>query len=98
MFDLKEYMKEFEESILEALDENNTYEAEIILKEGWTTLHNLIDDVRDVYLYGEEMKYDWLDVDKFLRKLVEITSCVANGISEPLNLHEYDTGDYDDEQ
>ncbi|HGU6173193.1 TPA: hypothetical protein ACNABL_004766 [Escherichia coli] len=93
MFDLKEYMEELEENIQEALAENNTYEAEIILKEGWTTLHNLIDDVRDAYLYGEEMKCDWQDVSKFLRKLVELTTDVANEISEPLSL-----GEYDDEQ
>lgn len=90
MFDLKEYIEELEEDIQEALNENNTYEAEIILKEGWTTLHNLIDDVRDVYLYGEEMKYDWQDVDKFLRKLVELTTHVTNEISEPLSLGEYE--------
>lgn len=90
MFDLKEYIKELEEDIQEALDENNTYEAEIILKEGWTTLHNLIDDVRDAYLYGEKMIYDWWDVDKFFVKLVELTTCVANEISVPYGFDEYE--------
>lgn len=90
MFNLKEYMEELEEDIQEALNENNTYEAEIILKEGWTTLHNLIDDVRDAYLYGEKMIYDWWDVDKFLVKLVELTTYVANEISVPYEFNEYE--------
>lgn len=95
MFDLKEYMREFEESILEALDENDTQEAEVILQQGWTILHNLIDDVRDTYLYGEEMKYDWLDVKRFFYKFIELTTYVANGISEPLSFfHVY----FDDDE
>jgi hypothetical protein len=90
MFDLKEYMEKLEEDIQEALNENNTYEAEIILKEGWTTLHNLIDDVRDAYLYGEKMTYDWWNVHDFLVKLVELTTYVANEISVPYEFSEYE--------
>jgi hypothetical protein len=87
----EEYLKELGEDIQEALEEDNTYEAEMILKEGWTVLHNFIDDVRDACLYSENMIYNWRDVIRFFIKLMKFTKYVANGISEPLNL-----GDYDD--